>query len=261
MSQQRSMADRLDSLGRWLAFAARTLGSLPSAVVHFRETLRQFHRMVIGSLPLSLVAGAAIGVVLWLHVRGVILRSSIGGPSALPYLPTAIALAVVLEFAPIGAGLIAAGRIGASLGAELGAMRITEQIDALEVMGLSAMRQLVAPRVLACMLALPVLTVLIAAMAIGSGFVAEIVAGSLSPNLYEQRTWDELYLDESLASLGKTIVFGFAVGVSGCFFGMEAAGGTESVGQAATLGVERSTLLVLLANVVLVKLIQVLMMS
>lgn len=261
MSQQRSLADRLDSMRRWMTFALRAFVSLPSAVVCVRESLRQFYRVVIGSLPLSLVAGAAIGIVLWLHVRGVILRSSIGGPSALPYLPTAIALAVVLEFAPIGAGLIAAGRIGASLGAELGAMRITEQIDAFEVMGLSTIRHLVAPRVLACMVALPMLTVLIAATAIGSGFVAELLAGSLSPGIYEQRTWDELYLDESLASLGKTIVFGFAVGVSGCFFGLEAVGGTESVGQAATLGVERSTLLVLLANVVLVKLIQVLVMS
>ncbi len=259
MSKHPTFFDRLSSLGRFVAFAARALSALPSAIVRPLETFRQFHRVLIGSLPLSLVAGVAIGLVLWMHLRGVILRSSIGGPSALPYLPTAIALAVVLEFAPIGAGLISSGRVGASLGAELGAMRITEQIDALEVMGLSAMRQLVAPRVLACMAALPVLTVFIAAVAISSAFLAELLTGNLTPHLYEQRTWEELYLDESLASLAKTIVFGFAVGVSGCFFGMEAAGGTESVGQAATLGVERSTLLVLAANVLLVKVIQVLL--
>jgi phospholipid/cholesterol/gamma-HCH transport system permease protein len=258
MQQPRTLLDRLSTTVDFLIFSGRALASIPSAGLRISETARQFYRVLIGSMLLSLVAGVAIGIVLWLHLREVILRSSIGGPSALPYLPTAIALAVVLEFAPISAGLIASGRIGASLGAEIGAMRITEQIDALEVLGLSAMKQLVAPRVVACMLALPILTVFIAATSIGAGYVAEAFAGTLNPALYEQRTWDELFLNETIASLAKTVVFGFAVGVSGCYFGMEAAGSTESVGRAATLGVERSTLLVLTANVILVKLIQIL---
>jgi phospholipid/cholesterol/gamma-HCH transport system permease protein len=261
MTTPQSFSDRWAALGRFLIFTGRALLSLPAALTQFSETLRQFYRVVIGSLPLSLVAGIAIGVVLWMHVRGVILRSSIGGPSALPYLPTAIALAVVLEFAPIGAGLIVAGRMGASLGAEIGAMRITEQIDALEVLGWSPLKRLVAPRILACMTALPLLATFIAATAILSGYFAEMFVGTLSPLLYEQRLWDELYLGETVASLAKTVVFGFMVGVSGCFFGMEATGGTESVGRAATLGVERSTLLVLIANVVLVKIIQTWVMS
>ena len=100
--------------------------------------------------------------------------------------PEYLALAVVLEFAPLGAGLIVAGRSGASLGAEIGSMRLTEQIDALEVMGLSPMTQLIGPRVLAAMIALPLLTILVAYVAIGSSFVAEMLGGSLSWTRYEK---------------------------------------------------------------------------
>jgi phospholipid/cholesterol/gamma-HCH transport system permease protein len=248
--------DLVEETGRIAHFALRSAAALPSALVN-AESLRQLYRVLIGSLPIALLAGLAIGLVLWMHVRGVITRSSFAGPSAVQYLPTALALAVVLEFAPIGAGLIVAGRVGASLGAELGAMRITEQIDAVEVLGLSAMKQLVGPRVLACMIALPLLTIFMALLAIGGAYAAEMTAGTLTSLQYEQKTWEGLALEDAVPSVLKTIAFGFLVGVSGCYFGMKAAGGTEGVGHAATRGVELATLLVLVANVLLVKLIQV----
>jgi len=247
----------IEETGHLAHFAARTAGALPAAILKPGETLRQVHRVLIGSLPIALVAGMAIGLVLWMHVRHVITRSSIAGPSAVQYLPTALTLAVVLEFAPIGAGLIIAGRVGASLGAEIGAMRITEQIDAIEVLGLSSIRQLVGPRVLACMLALPILTIFMAVLALSSAYAAEMAAGTLSSVQYEENTWKGLQLEDAVPAVAKTVVFGFGVGVSGCFFGMRAAGGTEGVGRAATGGVELATFLVLLANVLLVKLIQV----
>jgi phospholipid/cholesterol/gamma-HCH transport system permease protein len=264
-----SLMDRLQTVKLWAIieetghlahFAARAVGALPAAILKPGESLRQFHRVLIGSLPISLLAGVAIGLVLWMHVRNVITRSSIAGPTAVQYLPTALALAVVLEFAPIGAGLIIAGRVGASLGAEIGAMRITEQIEAIEVLGVSAMRQLVGPRVLACMVALPILTIFMAVLALSSAYVAEMAAGTLSSIQYEENTWKGLQLEDAVPAVAKTIVFGFVVGVSGCFFGMRAAGGTEGVGIAATRGVELATFLVLLANVLLVKLIQVLIL-
>ena len=127
--------------------------------------------MLLGALPLALTAGVAIGVVVWLHLRETL--EAVAGPGAAVYLPQALALAVILEFAPLAAGLIVAGRTGASLGAGLGAMTLTEQIDALEAQGLSPMRELTAPRVLACMTALPLLTVFIAATAITAGWLAE----------------------------------------------------------------------------------------
>src|SRR6202040_2672024 len=139
-----------------------------------RECLRQLHGILLGALPLGLVAGSALGIVVWIHLHGVVeshLRDKV---------PEYLALAVVLEFAPLGAGLIVAGRSGASLGAELGSMRLTEQIDALEVLGLSPWRQLVGPRVLACILALPLLTVFMASVALLGGYFAEAVGGRMS---------------------------------------------------------------------------------
>jgi phospholipid/cholesterol/gamma-HCH transport system permease protein len=254
------LLDLIEETGRLAHFAVRSAAALPAALVK-GETLRQLYRILIGSLPIALLAGLAIGLVLWMHVRGVISNNRFASSAqAMQYLPTALALAIVLEFAPIGAGLIIAGRVGASLGAELGAMRITEQIDAVEVLGLSAMRQLVGPRVLACMITLPLLTIFMAVLAIGGAYAAEMTAGTLTSLQYEQKTWEGLTLDDAVPAVLKTIAFGFLVGVSGCYFGMKAVGGTEGVGHAATRGVELATLLVLVANVLLVKLIQVLVL-
>jgi len=248
--------DWLEQLGQFSYFTSRCFAALFAAFLNPRETIRQFYRVLIGALPIALLAGLAIGLVLWMHLRGVIVRTPGAGPSALAYLPTAVALAVTLEFAPIGAGLIVAGRTGASLGAELGSMRLTEQIDALEVMGLSTLRQLVGPRVLACVLTLPLLTVFMAVMAIGGAFAAEMIAGSLTSLQYETSTWAGLRIEDAVPAILKTSVFGFLIGVSGCYFGMKAHGGTEGVGHASTRGVELSTLLVLVSNVLLVRIIQ-----
>jgi phospholipid/cholesterol/gamma-HCH transport system permease protein len=244
----------LEEIGHFAYFTYKSLLVLPASLLNPRETTRQFYRILIGALPLGIIAGLAIGLVLWMHLRGVLVRT--GGRGAIEYLPTAVALAVVLEFAPIGAGLIVAGRTGASLGAELGAMRLTEQIDALEAMGQSSLKQLVGPRILGCMLALPLLTIFIAVLAISGAFAAETLTGSITSLQYEMGTWKALRVEDVMASTLKTLFFGLVTGISGCYFGMKAQGGTEGVGHAATRGVEFSTLLVLIANVLLVRLIQ-----
>ncbi|HEV3145935.1 MAG TPA: ABC transporter permease, partial [Gemmataceae bacterium] len=222
----------LEEIGHFAYFSYKSLLVLPGSLLQPRETMGQFYRILIGALPLAVVAGLAIGLVLWMHLRGVLVRT--GGPGTIQYLPTAVALAVVLEFAPIGAGLIVAGRTGASLGAELGAMRLTEQIDALEAMGQSSLRRLIGPRVLACMVALPLLTIFIATLAILGAFGAEMLTGSITSLQYEMNTWNGLRMEDVLPSTLKTLFFGFVTGVSGCYFGMKAHGGTEGVGHAAT---------------------------
>jgi phospholipid/cholesterol/gamma-HCH transport system permease protein len=209
---------------------------------------------LLGALPLGVTAGGAIGAVVWMHLRESL--QQVGGPGAVQYLPQALALAVVLEFGPIAAGMIVAGRSGASLGAELGSMRLTEQIDALEVLGLSPLRELVAPRVLACMLTLPLLTLFIDYLALGAGYLGEALGGGLSWTQYKTEALRVLTLHDAIPGTLKTIVFGFLVGVVGCFFGTHARGGTEGVGRAATRGVVVSIFLVLVADVLLVKLIQ-----
>src|SRR6266566_2080511 len=245
----------LENLGHYSWFAFRALLAAPRAVARPRELLNQFHSILMGALPLGLAAGLALGVVIWIHLRGAL--RTVGGPGAVQYLPQALSLAVVLEFAPIAAGLLIAGRSGASLGAELGSMRLTEQIDALEVLGLSPLYELVAPRVLACMLALPLLTVFIAYLSVGSGYLAEAAGGSMSWTQYYNECLRVLYPADVIPATLKTVVFGFLIGATGCYHGMNAQGGTEGVGRAATRGVVVSIFLVLVADVVLVKIIQV----
>src|SRR5262245_47130031 len=169
-----SLLNFLEDAGRFTAFAVRALRVALLAVLQPREVHRQLHQVLLGALPLVLVTGLALGAVVWLHLHSLLKRFE-----ATQYLPQALALAVVMEFAPTGAGLIVAGRSGASLGAELGSMRLSEQVDALEVLGLSPWRQLVGPRVLACIVALPLLTIFMAYMAILGGFGAEILGGNM----------------------------------------------------------------------------------
>jgi phospholipid/cholesterol/gamma-HCH transport system permease protein len=247
------LVSALEFAGRFSQFAAQALLAAFASLRRPQQFLRQLHGVLLGALPLATVAGLALGIVIWMHLRGVLFRLN---PSYVDFLPQALALAVVLEFAPIGAGLIVAGRSGASLGAELGSMRITEQLDALEVLGQSPMRVLVGPRVLACMLALPILTVFIAYLAIGGSYLAEMFGGNLSWTEYQNEALRRLYLRDVLPAVLKTIPFGFLIASAGCYFGMHADGGTEGVGQAATRGVVSATLCVLIANVVLVRFIQ-----
>jgi phospholipid/cholesterol/gamma-HCH transport system permease protein len=243
-----------ERIGHFVAFALRTLIALPSALVRPRESLRQFYAVLTGALPLAAVAGLALGVVIWMHLRGVLAR--FGGSEAVQYLPTALSLAVSLEFAPIGAGLIVAGRSGANLGAELGSMKQTEQLDALEMLGVSAIRRLVAPRVLACVLALPILTIFIDYLAIVGSYAAEVTASGASWTQYSEACLRGLRFNDVLLATVKTLVFGYLIGVSGCYFGVYAEGGTEGVGRSATRGVVGATLCVLVSNVILVRLIQ-----
>jgi phospholipid/cholesterol/gamma-HCH transport system permease protein len=250
------LQERLEELGQAAYFALRATLALPAVVARPGELLAQVYRVLLGALPLGMTAGAAIGVVVWLHLRGAL--QSVGGPGAVQYLPQALSLAVVLEFAPIAAGLLVAGRSGASLGAELGSMRLTEQVDALEVLGLSPLRELVAPRIGACMIALPLLTLFIMYLALGCGYLAEALGGSMTMTQYVNECLRVLRLRDVIPATLKTTVFGYLIGVVGCWHGMNARGGTEGVGQAATGGVVVSIFLVLVADVVLVKLIQML---
>jgi phospholipid/cholesterol/gamma-HCH transport system permease protein len=135
-------------------------------------------------------------------------------------------------------------------------MRLSEQVDALEVLGLSPLRELVAPRLLACMLALPFLTLIIAYVALSTAFVVEALGGSMTLQQYLNECLRVLRLRDIIPATLKTVVFGYLIGLVGCWKGLTAHGGTEGVGQAATEGVVASIFLVLVANVALVKLIQ-----
>lgn len=238
----------VEHIGRFSHFAALAMMALVR--VRPRHVWRPWYDALAGSLPLALAAGAALGVVVWLHLHGAV------GREYQQRVPEFLALAVVLEFAPLGAGLVVAGRCGASLGAEFSSMRLTEQLDALETMGISLLRQLVAPRVLAVMVTLPLLTVLIAVVALGSSAAAEMAGGSLSWTQYRNALLRGLEDAPIVAATLKTAVFGILIALAGCYCGIQAPPGAEGVGVAATRGVVTATLLVLFSNVLLVKIIQ-----
>ncbi|MFO0851198.1 MAG: ABC transporter permease [Gemmataceae bacterium] len=249
-----STADRLAQAGEWARFTARSL--ISAALVVPRPSLwaKPLFGVLVGGLPLAAVAGLALGVVIWVHTRGVLEKS---GTGAVEFLPTVLSAAVLLELGPIAAGLIVAARTGASLGAELASMKVGEQVDALELLGVSPVRRLVGPRVLACVIATPLLHVLIAGLALGGGYLAESVAGGTTWLKYQTAVLRELRLHEVVPAGLKTLVFGGLVGATGCFIGLTARDGSEGVGKAATDSVVVCSLLVLLADVLLVGLIRV----
>lgn len=239
----------LEQTGRWTAFAARALISAAQSVVHPGWWGRSLYSVVMGGLPLAALAGLALGIVIWIHTRGALMRTT---PDAVEYLPTLLAAAVLLELAPIGAGLIVAARTGSQLGAELASFRIGEQVDALEMMGVSPWQRLIGPRVLACIVGTPVLQVVIAVVALTSGYLAESIVGDSTWLSYQRAVLEELYLGDVLPAALKTFVFGALVGITGCFVGLNAQGGAEGVGQATTQSVVSAVVLVLLADVLLV---------
>ena len=241
----------LAHIGEFTLFSARAFTAAMAAALRPLTLFRQLHSILVGALPLGFVTGVALGAVIWMHTHSVLARTG-----TVDYLPTVLAAAVLLELAPIGAGLIVAARTGSSLGAELGAMKISEQIDALEMLGIPPVRTLVGPRVLASMIALPILHLFIASLAIVSGFAAENIVGHANWLKYQTACLKELYLEEVIPAGLKTIVFGFLIGAAGCFHGLRAAGGTEGVGRAATSAVVMACLLVLAADVFLVGLIR-----
>ena len=242
----------LSGIGDFTHFAGRSLVASIQAIARPGNLFKQVYAVLIGALPLGIVTGIALGAVVWMHTHSVLARYG-----STEFLPSALAAAVLLELAPLGAGLIVAARTGSSLGAELGAMKIGEQIDALEVLGVSAQRILVGPRVLACIICLPILHIFIASLALLSGYVAEQLTGGMNALLYQSACLRELNAREVIPAALKTLVFGFLVGAAGCYQGLKADGGSEGVGRAATSAVVTASLLVIAADVLLVGLIRV----
>ena len=237
-------------IGEFAHFAALGLAAAVGALPHPARWLRPFYSVFVGGFPLAIVLGLALGAVIWLQTRAVLEQF----PGANDLLPTVLTAAVLLELAPVGAGLIVAARTGASLGAELSSMKLGEQVDALELLGQSPRRVLVGPRILACVLAVPLLHVLVSLLALAASFAGEAVAGGGNWLKYSGAVEAELAnrLGEVLLAGLKPVAFGFLIGAMGCWVGLRAGGGSEGVGRAATDSVVRCSLLVLAADVLLV---------
>ena len=236
--------------GEVSVFAGRAIREVVRRPVEVRETLRQLYKLGVRSVPLIVVAGLAIGLVLSMHTRGSLERF---GAEAL--IPAALALALIKETGPLTAGLLLSGRIGAGIGAELGAMKVTEQIDALEASAVDSFKYLVVTRVVACVIALPILTTLMNVSAILGGYLAEAVIAQMTFQLYMDRAFSLIDFSVLIPATLKTAVFGFIIAVVSCYLGMTTAQGTEGVGRASTRSVVLSSVLLIVINVVLVRLI------
>jgi phospholipid/cholesterol/gamma-HCH transport system permease protein len=235
----------------FVRFAAEVCRAVPWALVsRFGEVVWQFEQVAIRSLPIILGAGLSVGLVAWLQTHRVL--ATHGAESTLP---SFLAVAVMVEIGPVLAGLLVAGRMGAGLAAELSSMVQSEEIDARIVLGADPVASLVAPRAIACALAVPLLTVIIDASALLGSLAAELAAGRLTALAYWKGTMVFLRLSDILPATLKTGVFGLLVGLVACWTGFCADRSTEAVGRAAIQGVVRSVLSVFAANVVMVPLI------
>jgi phospholipid/cholesterol/gamma-HCH transport system permease protein len=216
----------------------------------WRELFRQLDEVGSMSLPLVALAGAATGIVLSLEARYSLTRFG-----AKSLLPAAIVFSVMHETGPIITGLVVSGRVGAGIGAELASMKVTEQIDAIETSAVNPYRLLAAPRILACNLMLPLLTLAADLCGLVMGWVAQALVEPLSFHQFISSGFKGADFNDLLPPTFKTMVFGLIIGLIACFQGMRTRGGAAGVGRAATSSVVLSSLFVILADVVLVKLI------
>jgi len=205
------------------------------------------------SLPLILAAGTSLGLVMTLHTRNELIRF---GASA--SIPAVQALSFFVEIGPLVAGLLIAGRVGAGMGASLAGMRATEQVDAIEALSVDSFKLLVVPRVLACLLTLPLLTVFMDFCGVASGFLSEHLLSGISLQLYLSRAFTGVAFSNFIPPTLKTAIFGFLIGTVACFFGYTTNEGAEGVRKAATNSVVVSSLLIIGVDVVLVRVIFIL---
>ena len=238
----------LASSGDAFLFAARVLRDSVRTPFEGSEILRQIYELGWRSLPLITAAGFAVGAVMSMHTRASLERF---GAEAL--IPAGLALALFKETGPLVTGLLFAGRVGAGIGAELGAMRVSEQIDALESLAVNSFKYLVITRVVACVVVLPLLTTVMNFAGILGGFLAETVISGMIFTLYWDRAWSLISFADFVPSTLKTCVFGFIIGTVASYLGYNTTGGTEGVGQASTRSVVIASILIIVANVVLVK--------
>jgi phospholipid/cholesterol/gamma-HCH transport system permease protein len=236
--------------GDFALFGGRALVEAVKPPYEIKETALQVYEMGTRSVPLIAVSGFAVGLVLSMHTRASLERF---GAEAL--IPAGLGIALVRETGPLTAGLLLSGRIGAGIGAELGAMKVTEQIDALEALAVDSFKFLVVTRVMACIIAMPVLVTLMNFTGMLGGWAAETSVNGVSVGRYFDQAFSLIQFSDLIPATLKTAVFGFIIAVVGCFLGVNTTGGTAGVGQASTRSVVLASILLIATNVVLVRLI------
>lgn len=240
--------DFLNLVGDITAFAWRFFKLVFKPKFEFSEFLRQCYFIGYKSLGLVGITALIIGLVITIQSRPTLVEFG-----AEAWLPKMVSVSLVREIVPVITALICAGKIGSSIGAELGSMKVTEQIDAMEVSGTNPFKFLVVTRVLAATFMIPVLTVLANAISLYGAYLGTNIRGVVSWNLFWNQVFDTLIYADVVPSLIKTYFFGFAIGIIGCYKGYNSDKGTEGVGLSANSAVVISSLLVFVLDLIAVQ--------
>lgn len=246
----RAFLSFVEQVGGVFLLLCRITHIAPRIFRNFRNMLIQMERIGIGSIPLVLVTSLFVGA-----VTAVQAAYQFQGFVPLRYLGAVVGKSVTLELGPVLTALVVGGRVSAAISAELGTMKVTEQIDAMEMIAIDPVEYLVLPRIAAAILMLPVLTVFSDFLAILGGMIVAKVSLGVSINVFESGLKLLFKYQDLVGGLIKTFFFGFIIALMGCYHGFETKGGAEGVGMATMKAVVSSCLLILIANYLLAFLI------
>jgi len=234
-------------LGELFYFTGRFFRELFSRPVEFKELLRQCYNMGNRSLLLVGVTGFILGLVFTLQSRPTL--AEFGAQS---WMPSMVSISIIREIGPVVIALVTAGRISSGIGAEIGSMRVTEQIDAMEVSGTNPFKYLVVTRVLAATLMVPLLIIFGDAVALFGSAMVENIKGNVSFQLYFNQAFLALKFSDIIPATIKSYFFGFAIGLVGTFKGYYCEKGTAGVGEASNAAVVQTSLLLFLIDFIAV---------
>ncbi len=237
------------AVGAFALFALEGLSHLLRPPIHWRMFVQALVEMAYFSLPVVALTAIFTGMVLALQSYTGFSRFNAESAIA-----NVVVISITRELGPVLAALMVAGRIGAATAAELGTMRVTDQIDALSTLSTNPMKYLVAPRLLAGMVALPLLVVVADILGVLGGFVVSVLKLGFSPDAYLRHTFDFMQAGDVISGLVKAAVFGFIIALLGCYQGYRSRGGAQGVGAATTSAVVAASILILAFDYVLTEL-------
>ncbi len=239
----------LAATGRLVLFAAYGLSHCVRPPFYFSSIGRQLVDIGYYSLPVVGLTAIFTGAVLALQSYTGFARFSAEGAVA-----SVVVISITRELGPVLAGLMVAGRIGASMAAEIGTMRVTEQIDALTTLSTNPMKYMVAPRLIAGITMLPLLVLVADIIGVFGGYLVSVFRLGFNPATYLQNTWEALETGDLVSGLVKASVFGFIVTLMGCYHGYYSRGGAQGVGKATTNAVVSASILILSFDYILTEL-------
>jgi phospholipid/cholesterol/gamma-HCH transport system permease protein len=239
----------LEATGKLTVFAITGVSHCVRPPIYFRLIGQQMIDIGYYSLPVVGLTTLFAGMVLALQSYTGFARFSAEGA-----IPNVVVLSMTRELGPVLAGLMIAGRIGAAMAAELGTMRVTEQIDALETLSTNPFKYLVAPRLIAGVTMMPLLVLVGDIIGVFGGYIVSIYKLGFNASAYLQNTWEFLQVQDVTSGLVKAAVFGFLVALMGCYHGYNSRGGAQGVGAATTNSVVSASILILVFNYIITEL-------